>query len=324
MEIEVPQKTLAKILWNAGHRTTSSLGKRGKIPERTARRYIAEFKAGGTDKRKPYAPRKKTVSTTKLVGKVIRKAKDRAHIWSSRSIGVSENVSHTLVNSILHDHGLRFSSYKRKVKLNPERKAKRLRFANQMKNKDEDWKSTFFSDECSVWLSKCKPNKLWTTDPLNEEGGGVHGVKLHCWGAISSRGALDLEIFEKNLNAEGYIKILQKKLPKMRALYPRGWTWQQDGSGPHRANTVKEFINTNMPKNLEWPPYSPDLSPIENIWGWLKGEVGKDAPKTKFSLKRSILKHWRRIDKEFLEPYFQSMPHRLDLVIQNNGGHIQY
>ena len=82
-----------------------------------------------------------------------------------------------------------------------------------------------------------------------------------------------------------------------------------------------------MPQTLtypEWPPYSPYINPIENVWGWLKHQVAKDMPKSVKSLKASIRKYWNLLDEAFLAPYFNSMPERLEMIIENEGGKINY
>ena len=79
-----------------------------------------------------------------------------------------------------------------------------------------------------------------------------------------------------------------------------------------------------MPGRIDWPAYSPDLSPLENVWSWIKQEVAKDCPKSLKSLKESIIKHWRRINVEFLAPFINSMPQRMEAVIQNKGGKTKY
>lgn len=63
----------------------------------------------------------------------------------------------------------------------------------------------------------------------------------------------ELEIFEENMDADDYLKILRKKLPEMDRLYPDGYIWQQDGSGVHRAYIVQDFIEDEMPQTIDWP-----------------------------------------------------------------------
>jgi len=81
-----------------------------------------------------------------------------------------------------------------------------------------------------------------------------------------------------------------------------------------------------IPNYIEnWPPNSPDLSPIENIWSILSNDVYKDPePKTVDQLKRRLRKAWNSISLETLENLIKSLPRRMKAVIANKGSTIAY
>jgi len=97
-----------------------------------------------------------------------------------------------------------------------------------------------------------------------------------------------------------------------------------DGSGVHRADTVTRYLDTLEEEPITWPGYSPDISPIENIWGWLKNEVSKEMPRDMIRLKACVRRHWGRIDANFLRPYFDTMFNRMQMIIENEGAKIKY
>ncbi len=74
--------------------------------------------------------------------------------------------------------------------------------------------------------------------------------------------ACSLHILEGTMNAERYIKVLeQHMLPSRRRVF------QQDNATLHTAAITTAWLSSRRVYVLNWPACSPDLSPIENIWG---------------------------------------------------------
>ncbi len=74
-----------------------------------------------------------------------------------------------------------------------------------------------------------------------------------------------LHALEGTVTTERYIKVLeQHMLPSRRCVF------NQDKAKPHNAAITTEWLRSRRVRVLNWPTCSPDLSPIENIWGIIK------------------------------------------------------
>jgi transposase len=46
----------------------------------------------------------------------------------------------------------------------------------------------------------------------------------------------------------------------------------------YNANSIMAFLASKNVEMIQWPPYSPDLNPIENLWGLMKRKLADDYP----------------------------------------------
>ena len=72
-----------------------------------------------------------------------------------------------------------------------------------------------------------------------------------------------------------------------------------DGHPVHKSKLVKEFVEQQEGRlTLAYlPPYSPQLNPDEQVWGWLKSRVARKGPMNKIELKQVVLSSLRRLQK---------------------------
>ena len=75
---------------------------------------------------------------------------------------------------------------------------------------------------------------------------------------------------------------------------------------------------------LEFPPWSPDLNPIENLWSVLVRAVDTHNARDEAELEAAIAQEWQAVQPEYLSTLMESMPERLSEVIANDGHKTHY
>lgn len=149
-----------------------------------------------------------------------------------------------------------------------------------------------------------------------------HSSKVNIWGAINGRGRNALHIFRENMDATKYISILKNDFLK---IYDDMYYIQFDNDSKHTAKKTVTFLDKNNIKCIKFPAYSPDLNPIENIWSILKHNLlprKSEINTTTFG--QIILEEWNKIDQQIIKNCIDSMSKRLQTIIKNKGGYIDY
>lgn len=95
----------------------------------------------------------------------------------------------------------------------------------------------------------------------------------------------------------------------------------QDNAPIHRANRVTKWFSKADMDVMDCPALSPDLNPIENIWGVLSRMVHTNEMQLKIvnELNESIKRNWDRITFPCIQGYISSMPKRCLDVLKADG-----
>jgi transposase len=104
-----------------------------------------------------------------------------------------------------------------------------------------------------------------------------------------------------------------------------GMDWQllMDKAPPHTAASTKRWLQQHGIRVVaKWPGNSPDLNPIENLWGWMKKKIYQRDVHTVDELKQAIREVWEEVPDDMLSKLMCSMPSRLQRVVQYNGDYI--
>jgi hypothetical protein len=89
---------------------------------------------------------------------------------------------------------------------------------------------------------------------------------------------------------------------------------------------VRRWFDEKNVERLVWPARSPDLNPIENIWAAMARDLQKmeARPRNKQELWTAVEDTWEDISANLCAKVVGSMRKRLEMVIENNGGWINY
>jgi transposase len=254
----------------------------------------------------------------------------------ARTIFVEKGVaiSRQTVNTYRKWMHFRFSKGRKCPLMTQRHVEKRLAFAQEARHGTIDWaREVIISDESRFGLyddSRC----MWVQRGVYTERTfrptPKHDSSIMVWGAIGWNYKSKLIIVEGTLNAARYQQMLRSNrvIPGIKQLFrgrPGTVFFQQDGAPAHRAKTTVKWLTRLVKIILNWPPNSPDLSVIENVWGILKHRVAARRPQNVAELTRYVLEEWENLDQRIINDLIESMNQRFDWCIQENGksiGHL--
>jgi len=211
----------------------------------------------------------------------------------------------------------------------------RVRFACEMLAKYPTlthWRNVRFSDEVHLgygpsgraWVTRtpgeqCCPACVQQKEIPDEED----KARVHCWATIgydykSPLYRYNVDNATGKMTHKAYIELLEQECVS----WPSHAVLEEDGDSGHgrsKSNPVRTWKEAHQLRHYFNCPYSPDLAPIENAWRAPKGNLRKVAHWDEETVYRVAKEGWDRLKQQTINSWIDSMPARLQAVIDAKG-----
>lgn len=294
-----------------------------------------------------------------LMGKKHLSARDAAHALQARLGPKVKLAPSTLIRAAtayadLHNMPIHCDkSHKPQEQLSKKAMDARVQFC--MANCGRDWGRVMFTDRkqfilkypgCKVypsqWVHKGErrqaPRAVGKPISLNVYLGITARGPTKCHYVVGTTGKTSQYKTKKGAVSKGICAseyedvLLNTLLPEGERIFGYGkmWVFQQDGDRSHcrGQKVVKMYKRKHKRSRVQflagWPAHSPDLSPVENFWGWLQQKVNQHSITTVAMFQKTLEHYINEAATHLFGSYFESMKNRLQLCIGTGGRRIRY
>lgn len=303
------------------------------IHKSTISRLIARFKKTGSGNIEHKGGRKPKTSP-RQDALVIRAIKKNPFISSRQLVETFElPITSRAVRYRAVKVGLKSFRPSKKPLISKKNMQKRLKFARDHLNWSvKMWKTVLFSDESKfniIGSDGMQTVRRPTGKRLSSQycrktvkhGGG----SIMVWGCFAYAGVGPLHLIEGIMKTQEYKSILSDvMLPYAEEEMPLRWSFQQDNDPKHTARATKQWFTDQKVTVMEWPPQSPDLNPIENLWDIVDRHIDRQEVRNKHQLFEQAKRAWDAIPLETIHNLIESMPRRCQAVIDSKGFATKY
>lgn len=239
-------------------------------------------------------------------------------------------VKKDTIRRVLKKNGIGSYVACRKLFLSIQNQIKRLRFAMKYQHwTGEDWLKVTFLDEKTIQtysngrvLVKRKlkerycPDKIITSEKQNSRN------KVNLVGIVSHDGPNMLYTVSNNLNGNEFEQLIRLKVANII----KNTKLLMDNASIHRKGL--NYLKRSGIAIFNFPPKSPDMNLIENVWAMLQKKINLKLRNRNISTKLQLIKiveeSWIEIPTDFIVNCVLSMPNRLKEVIRMKGAPTRY
>ena len=155
--------------------------------------------------------------------------------------------------------------------------------------------------------------------------------RVTVWCGMTADRLISPFLLNETMNADRYLTMLSDDVWPLVHNEP-GLRFMQDGAPPHWAKRVRQWLDVHFQNRwigrggpIAWPARSPDLTPCDFfLWGWVKNKVYKTMPANIDELRDSIRVVMANVPQTFLANAVAAVPRRLQKLVNNAGGYVEF
>lgn len=288
---------------------------------------VDNFVAKGEHYGKKAATKGNTKTSKRQRNQLLRLASTGKHTANEMIAELGLPIKKRQAANILTSSGyFKYSKRQKIPALKPHHTEARLTWARNYMSWTTEWSNVVFSDEKKFNLDGPDGFQYYWHDLRKEPqfltkrnfGGG----SLMPWAGFSMHGKTHLCKCDGRMNSQKYIELLETELISFTDSKMDGdFVFQQDNASIHVSRQSRAWFEEMEIDLLDWPACSPDLNPIENLWGILARRVyanGRQFASVP-ELYVAVYTAWREIPQNIIDNLINSMPKRIFEVIKRGG-----
>ena len=272
--------------------------------------------------------------TDRLITNMVLKDRNITAEQVRESLPTDEkNISNKTIGNRLKENRLFSGFATKKPLISKKNKKLRLEFAkNYISKPPEFWRHVIWSDESKFEIINSKrkirvyKRRGEGLNPQTIQSTVKHPKSVMVWGCVSASGTGNLVEVATTMTGQTYVDIMENNLfASAEAMgLKNDFIYQQDNDPKHTSRVAKKWFADNDVNVLQWPPQSPDLSYIENLWDFIDRNIPINKRNSMKTFKDAIFETWKNVPQKIIDKLVESIPKRLAEVIKQKGGPTKY